>query len=263
MNFSNHRLLTLLLFSILMWGCASTKEVKKDNDTLSTTSKQTSFEQQPKTFIYQLKKQLESFEFNGEAAIDINGRSYNGNVEGHFIYNNTLVMNVFGPFGIQVARIEIKDDSLIIANLWHKKIYQTNLSINLFNNNLSLSSIARKFLLAEPLLDKQIDSIQKDTLEFIHSLGNHYISYTYDINNQSLNFKKIHIKDYKIKLAYSKYKKLDQSYYPYIMNITIPDEDIKLNFSWAEIKPLSQSNKFKPLDLSKLQKVDDFNLLFK
>lgn len=250
----------LMLVTAVMISCSSLKDTAKPDlkhqkelvqDTIS------------KSIIVPLKKSFTDFEFEGEATIFVNNDEINGNIEGGYISKEQLILNVFGPFGIHIASIEVKGDTLKIANLWHKKYYQTKFDIKSKNIELSLLELARKLIIAEPLSDEIMINQNTDTLNFEHNFTNGTASYNYIVSSNYIYYKKLKIEHKDIKLKYSKYKKIGINNYPLQILIEVNEFNIKINLDLEDIRNLNNLQKFKSIDYSKLQKVDEINKLAK
>lgn len=204
-----------------------------------------------------LRKGLNNFESIGEVTIKVNNDEFSGNFELGYIDKNICIVNVYGPFGINIASIELKSDTIKLANLWHKTYYQTNAKIESTELNLNFLELARKILLAEPLIDSININQNTDTLYFSNSFDKGIASYKYIISTNKLYFSYVEIEKNKLNLNYNNYKKIENSYYPY--NIYIEIESLKaiISFEIEELKILKEINKYKPIDYNKLQKVDD------
>lgn len=246
--------------AILFFACASTNETSKSEKNMQIDTIVVSPSNQ---LSINLKKELTNFEFLGEVTIYINNDEMSGNIEGGYIDNNKIIINVYGPFGIHFAAIEVKQDTIKVANIWHKRYYKSIVNIKSNELKLSLLELTRKILIAEPFIEKVILDSKKDTLVFQNTFSNGSIGYNYILSNNNLNFTKLIIENYDVKLKYTKYKKINSIYYP--MNIIVQTENpkLKLEFQFEELKVLKDLNKYKSIDYNKLEQVDDINKLAK
>lgn len=250
----------IVIITIFIISCSSMK------DTSHTDNKQIVEEIKDTTSNFvtiPLRKNLANFEFQGEATIFVNDNEVGGNIEGGYVDRNQLILNVFGPFGIHIASIEVKQDTLRIANLWHKRYYQTKVEIKAEEINLSLLELARKIIIAEPLVDKVTLKKISDTLNFEHKFVNGIANYNYFLSKNSLNFKQLNVEKYNISLKYSQYKKIGTNNYPFTIYIEVNEVKTKIRLELEDIKDLKDFQKYKPIDYSKLQKVDEINKLAK
>lgn len=243
----------LIIFSLFLFACSSTKDTTKTD---ITTKTEISIDTSAKLTTIQLKKGLGNFEFSGEVIVKVNSDEFSGNFEGGYIEDDKLILNVFGPFGIHIASIEIIKDTLKIANLWHKKFYQNKININSDEINLTGLELSRKILLAEPLQNQVSLTTQKDTLYFKNNLKNGKIEYNYILTSNKLSFLELKIENNNINLVYSAYKKINDNAYPMEIVIESKDYNSKVKFELEDLKELKDKQKYKPIDYNKLQKVE-------
>lgn len=254
------RIILIIFITSISFSCSSTKKIStsetvQQQDSIKDTTTQ--------EFKVNLKKALINYEFEGEIVVQINNDELTGNIEGGYVDKNRMLINVYGPFGIHFASIEVVQDTLKVANLWHKRFYQTNINISNSEIKLTLLDLARKIILAEPLVDSLVMKSKKDTLYFQHTISKGIAEYNYIVSNNHLNFKKLKINNLNIQFKYSKYKTINSNNYPLNIDIEIGEPKMKLQFQIDEMKVLKELDKYKPIDYNKLQKVDDINKLAK
>lgn len=255
------RIILIIFITSISLSCSSTKKIstsetgQQQEPIMDTTTTQ--------EFKVNLKKALLNYEFEGEIVVQINNDELTGNIEGGYVDKNRMLINVYGPFGIHFASIEVVQDTLKVANLWHKRFYQTNINISNSEIKLTLLDLARKIILAEPLVDSLAIKSKKDTLYFQNTISKGIAEYNYILSNNHLNFKNLKIDNLNIQLKYSKYKTINSNNYPLNIDIEIGEPKMKLQFQIDEIKVLKELDKYKPIDYNKLQKVDDINKLAK
>jgi len=251
-------ILFLIVFIGIFYSCSSikdTSEKKQSNLKEKTIDSIETFQ------VLNLRKGLNNFESTGEVTININNDEFSGNFELGYINNKHCILNIYGPFGLNIASVEIKSDSLKIANLWHKKYYQTHTKIKSTELDLNYLELIRKLLIAEPLIDSIIIKNKGDTLDFSHTFDKGKASYKYIISNSNLIFSEVEIEQYQVKLMYNNYKKNDSNYYPYKLVFEIDSLNAKVTFEIEELEILNDLDKYKPIEYNKLQKVNDINKL--
>lgn len=254
------RIFLIIFITSISFSCSSTKKIStlgtvQQNDIIKDTTTQ--------EFKLKLKKALVNYEFEGEITVNINNDEFNGNIEGSYIDKVRLLINVFGPFGIHFASIEVLQDTLKVANLWHKRYYQSKINISNNDIKLTLLDLVRKIILAEPLVDSLVLKSKKDTLYFQNTISKGIVEYNYIVSNNNLNFKKLNIDNLDIRLKYSKYKTINSNSYPMNIDFDINEPKMKIQFQLDELKELKEFGKYKPIDYNKLQKVDEINKLAK
>ena len=257
------KIITILIqciIAIIVVACSSTKESTKTELKKQDTLIQ---DENLNPIKVTLKKGLLNFEFEGEVTININGDEMTGNIEGGYIDKNGFYINIFGPFGIHFAAIEINKDTLKIANLWHKRFYQTIVDLQTTEFRLSLLDLARKIIIAEPFVDSIVITTNKDTLDFQTILSYGVIKYQYIQSNNNLIFSKMNIQNYDIKINYSKYRLINANNYPMNISLNVKEPKVNLQFQIEDLKSLTDLNKYKPINYNKLQKVDNINQLAK
>ncbi len=77
-----------------------------------------------------------------------------GTFEMKIIRDKAVLMDLFGPFGINVARVYSTKDSLMVYNLWSGKYYQTSGSLEGFEFISPFVSKLFSIIIAEPFYDK-------------------------------------------------------------------------------------------------------------
>lgn len=254
------KIVFIIFITLVFTSCSSTKETPKNNQLKVQESK---IDTSSNTKILHLKKGLINFEYKGEAIININNEEFSGTFELGYLDDIHSIINIYGPFGIHMVSIEIKSDTIKIANLWHKRYYQTHLTINSPELKLSLLKLFRKIVLAEPLIDTVVVTQLIDTLYFKNTFENAEISYTYNLSDNNLIYTNLIINEYIIDLKYNKLSKIELNSYPHNINLEVKNLNAKVLLEIDKIVELKDLNKYKPIDYNKLQKVDDINNLAK
>jgi hypothetical protein len=261
------KFLSFFLVAIFFLACSSTKVQKKyeqthiEKDTLNN-------EQNGKEPNIEIKsKNIESFECNGQISLLLNGEELKGSFEIQSIKNRIFLLDIFGPFGINVARIYSDTLTNVFCNIWQGKYYKNKEGIENFEFLSPMPQIFFKIFTAEPFL-QNFDNIQvtenQDTLSFNQLLDNNANVHCFYLNSLSSIIKII--VNYKInnyQIIYNNFANYG-NYGNLPLNIVIQDvvKNDKITLQIESFDKINAINEIKSINLTKYKEVSNFNELF-
>ena len=178
-------------------------------------------------------EQNKIFSLSGESRISIETPEFSGTFFADILYNNndSLLINVSGPFGIAVGKMFLGIDRFIFLNQFSNQFYSGETK-NFKNKNflqfpLKIHEISNFFTGKEiinnmKILDYDIDG----DLYFIHGI-NGTLNYNIWIDNVTGRIKRIeYLNEEKIILVkeYDKFFKLNNTYFPKHIKLSRPEE---------------------------------------
>jgi hypothetical protein len=249
----------LLIIIMFISSCGTTKEVKKELPPSQYVSKDT-FE------VIKFKKNIQSLSCSG----NINFSSLNENMKGSFememIRNKVLAMDIFGPFGISVARIFATRDSLILYNLWAGKYYQTNGAIDGFEFISPFVSKLFNLIIAEPF--NEVDSLLmeiplKDSLAFSYKINEkEFYRFIFKRKYESMTYLSYNFNENKYEVYFRNFEKYENFSLPNQIDIYDQTSKNQLKITIEEIKQINAINQIQNSQKNKFKKVNKIEELF-
>lgn len=252
--------LAILIGIVSLFSCSSTKEIKKEIPHSTPVITIDTFE------VINFKKNINSLECSGEIEFADTRQSMSGTFEMKILRQNKLSIDVFGPFGINVARIYASEDSVIVYNLWEGKYYQSKGNLDGFEFLAPFASKLFNILVAEPFYEK--DSLLKvvpenDSLGFKFKFSDtNYYRFNYRRNFASITYLNYTFKKNVFEVYLKKFNTVNELFLPY--NIDIYDQTNKnqLKIKIDEFKSINKVPYFDNEHKSKFKKVNSFQELF-
>jgi hypothetical protein len=210
---------SVLLIVTLLISCSTTKEMKKEEVKQSNEKRIVidTFE------VIDFSKKIYSLKCSGEIEIADSRQSMSGAFELKIIRNNKLIIDIFGPFGINVGRIYATKDSLFVYNLWESKYFQSEGALEGFEFLTPFATKLFNLLIAEPFLAQ--DSLKK-VLPISDSLGfNQKISdsnsyrFIYRRNYESMTYLNYNFNKSEFEVYFRKFEKYINYHLPVKIDI--------------------------------------------
>ena len=259
-KFTNFNILTLLLLSILfVISCSSVKKVEEKENaksiSIDTVSKLSDFN------YIKLKKEIKNYEFKGDLEISMNEDEYSGVFRGISYKDSILLVDFYGPFGIDVGRVEITKENLKIINKWHRKYMDINLDSATVQVVTPLE-LANKILLASSLIDslKFIDNI--DVMSIDTSINKIKVKYNINKNNKSVTNYFVSYDSLQVNLEYLNFIDYQNEKVPNSLNLSFSDQKIKMKLYDLEYFNYETNKNVNTFNVKKFKKVTNFNKLF-
>ena len=179
------------------------------------------------------KEQNKISSISGQSRISIDTEEFSGNFFADILYNenDSLLIDVSGPFGIGVGKMFIGKNRFIFLNQFSNQFYSGDTE-NFKNRNflqfpLKVHEISNFFTGKELLNNMKILNYDIDGgLFFIHGKNNNF-NYNIWIDNITGRIKKIeYLNQDKIVLVkeYDKFIKFDNTYFPKHIKLSRPEE---------------------------------------
>lgn len=246
----------LLIFTI---SCSSVKN-KEEKNKLSPSSIDTIANISPIKYT-NLKKNIRSYEFKGDLDIAMNEDEYSGVFRGVSYKDSILFIDFYGPFGIDVGRVEITKENLKIINKWHRKYLDIKLDSATLQK-VNPFELANKILLASSLIDslKFIDN--NDIMNIDTSLNKIKIKYNINKLTKSVKYYLVSYDSLKVNLDYLNQIEFRNEQVPNSLNLSLSDKNIKMKLSTIEYLNYDINKGINIFNTNKFKKVTNFNKLF-
>lgn len=191
----------------------------------------------------------------GKSRISIDTEEYSGNFFAEIVYkdSDSLLINVSGPFGINVGKMFIGNDRFIFLNNYANQFYTGSLTKfknqNFLQFPININELSDLFIGKDFINNmKIIDYTVKDDLFFIHG-KNSQNNYNIWIDNLTGRIKKVeYIYHDKITLIkeYDKYDKLNGLYFPKFIKLTKPLEkqSVSIYYDWLKLNEEISASQF-------------------
>lgn len=257
------KILKLFLFSpiiITLISCSSTKEIKR-----TEISKQIELSAKDTFEIINFKKNINSLRCEGEVQYSDLQQNMSGSFELEIIRGKKLLIDIYGPFGINVARIYATPDSLFLYNLWASKYYQTSGTIDGLE---FLSPFVSKFfnlLTAEPFYEKDSTLITvplNDSLKFEkkNQLESYYFNYRREY--ASMSYLKYIFKNDLFEVYFRNFEFISNLHLPGKVDIYDLNRKQQIKFKVEEFKEINNITEIKNESKPKFKRVYKFSDLF-
>ncbi len=183
--------------------------------------------------------------FIGKSRVSIESEEFNGNFFAEIIFKDTdsLLINVSGPFGINIGKLFIGNNRFIFLNNFANQFYtgtlkkfenQNFLQFPININELSNLFIGKDFINNMKIINYSIE----DDLFFIHG-QNSQNNYNIWIDNKTGRTKKveyIHNDIITLIKEYDKYAKFDGLYFPKYIKLTKPVEKQSISIYYNRLE---------------------------
>ncbi len=252
----------LTLFFVLLFFTISCSSVKnKDNKKILTPTKIDTISNINATKYVNLKKNIRNFEFKGDLDITMNEDEYSGVFRGVSYKDSILFVDFYGPFGIDVGRVEITKYNLKIINKWHRKYLDIKLDSATLQK-VDPFALANKILLASSLIDSLKFPDNNDFMNIDTSLNKIKIKYNINKLTKSVKYYFVSYDSLKVKLDYLNQIEFRNEQVPNSLNLTLLDKNIKMKLSSIEYLNYDTKKGISIFNTNKFKKVTDFNKLF-
>lgn len=178
-------------------------------------------------------EQTKILSLSGESRVSIETPEFSGNFFADILYNDndSLLINVSGPFGIAIGKMFLGTDRFIFFNQFSNQFYSGDTkdfkNKNFLQFPLKIHEISNFFTGKEIIHNMKIlDYYIDDDLYFIHG-KNGSINYNIWIDNVTGRIKKIeYLSEERIILVkeYDKFFKFDNIYFPKYIKLSRPEE---------------------------------------
>lgn len=246
----------ILLTSLAFTSCSTTKQINNNAHFTKTDS----------NAIVYFKKDLNSIFCDGEIDITSSNQKMSGNFELTMIRDSAILLDVFGPFGINVARIYSSKDSIYIYNLWSRKYYSDYQKVNGFEFFTPFVTKFFSFIIAEPFYDKDSlreNQFSKDTVNFSKKINqSENYDFTYLLkqkNTLNLSYK---YNNNLYKADFTKFGKFGKYELPIEIFVYDTESQNKMRFKVNNFKDLNKVTTINNTIKSNFQKVTTFKELY-
>ncbi|GEM_PF-1374313 len=240
-------------------SCTSTKQIsKKETEEIPATEK---------PLISPLyKPQIQSIITSGKFSFKSNQGNFDGSFKISVSRNDSLIVNIIGPFGINIAKLIANKSNFAVCNLWEGKYFASSIdSIRHISPILAIPvSELLKIFIAEPYYsaDNYI-ILQHDTsLGRIQYQSNLSKPFTENliINRSNIQKTVLIYPDLQVNITFEDYE--TKFGYPLPKKIVIREDNSQLNIAFEinqfENYNIDFSNEFKiPANLKKINKIED------
>ena len=236
-------------------SCSTTKQINK--------SKQQKLDSNA---VVHFHKDIQSLYCEGEIEINASNQDMSGNFELTMIRDSVILLDIFGPFGINVARIYSSVDSIYVYNLWSRKYYANYQKLDGFEFLTPFVSKFFSFIIAEPFYStdtlKESDLL-RDTVSFSKRITeNEDYDFTYLRHKKStLNLTYKYNGDI-YNADFTKFAKSGNFELPYKIVIFDIASNNKMVFNINEFKDLNKNFTINNTIKDNFRKVDSFQELY-
>jgi hypothetical protein len=251
----------LILFVLLAFAisCSSVKINEEKNklrpSSIDTTTNITPIQNT------NLKKNISNFEFKGDLDIAMNEDEYSGVFRGVSYQDSILFVDFYGPFGIDVGRIEINKNTIRLINKWHKKYFEYNLdSITL--QQVNPLELANSIFLAESIIDSVIFQENHNVISIDTGFNKIKIKFDINKNDKSVTNYNITTDSLSTTLTYNNLIEFQSEKVPNSINLLITGKKINMKLSSIEFTKHQLNKVNSNFNLKSLKKVNNFNKLF-
>lgn len=256
----NHLINSIIFIAILvaLSSCSTTKQVQKSE------TKQVVEQPSPLHNLY--KPEIQSIIFSGDFNLKSNFGNFNGTFRFCSSRKDSLLVEIFGPFNINIAKIIAYKSNFAICNLWNGTYYSS--TVDSINNqypifSFSISNIL-SLLIAEPIYsDKYYHFKNNDTINNIfqyHSIIHSNFIDIIDISNNYIINRNIINSNVQLKINYNNYISISNNFLPSKISLKEDNNQININITNIKFEKINTdfSNDFKiPSNLKRVNKIQE------